>query len=87
MANDALCMSKLNVGPGGKQPCMCNTTIPYNNQFGCEGQLQFPNYPNALPDDHPLKKLEGQPKGMRTITKEQGYVNDSKGKLLVGDCA
>ena len=87
MPDDALCASKMNVGPGGKQPQMHNTTIPLDNPFGLGGRVQSLNYPPCLPEDHPHKKFEGQPKGMRAIAEERGYAVDLDGsKRLIGDC-
>jgi len=40
-----------------------------------------------LPEDHPYKKFEGQPKGMHMIVEEHGYVVKLEGgKQMVGDC-
>ena len=86
MADDALSVSKLNVGPGGKKPHMHSTIIPQNNPFGRGGQEQFLSYSDALPEGHSFKKSEGQPKGMCVIAEEQGYMNDFWGKHLIGDC-
>jgi hypothetical protein len=87
MPDDALCASKMNVGPGGKQPQMHNTVIPLDNPFRLGGLIQSLNYPPCLPDDHPHKKFEGQPKGMRVIAEERGYaVELSGGRRMVGDC-
>jgi hypothetical protein len=86
MADDALCVSKMNVGPGGKQPNMRDSVIPVSNPFGYGGQVQSLVYPNALPNDHPHKKFEGKPKGMRVVAEERGYLTGPEGKRLVGDC-
>jgi len=87
MPDDALCASKMNVGPGGKQPHMRNTIIPLENPFGLGGRIQSLNYPPGLPEDHPQKKFEGKPKGMRVIVEERGYaVELDGGKRMVGDC-
>jgi hypothetical protein len=87
MPEDALCASKMNVGPGGKQPQMHNTVIPLDNPFGLGGHIQSLNYPPCLPDDHPHKKFEGQPKGMHLIAEEHRYaVELNGGRRMVGDC-
>ncbi len=87
MADDTLGVSKMNVGPGGKQPRMHDTHIPVDNPFGLGGHVQSFNYPPCLPEDHPHKKFEGQPKGMHVIAQERGYPVDLKGgKRMVGDC-
>ena len=87
MPDDALCVSKVNVGLSGKQPQMHNTSIPFDNPSGLGRHIQSLNYPPCLPEDHPHKKFEGQPKGMRVIVEECGYVVELKGgKQMVGDC-
>jgi len=87
MPDDALCVSKMNIGLGGKQPQMHNTTIPLDNTFGLSGHIQSLNYPPYLPEDHPYKKFEGQPKGMHAITEEHSHAVDLNGsKRLIGDC-
>jgi len=73
MPDDALCTSKMNVGPGGKQPHMRNTIIPLDNPFGLCRHVQTLNYPPCLPEDHPHKNFEGKLKGMCVITEEHGY--------------
>jgi hypothetical protein len=79
MPDDVLCVSKVNVGPGSKQPQMHNTSIPFDNPSGLGGHIQSLNYPPCFPEDHPHKKFEGQPKGMHMIVKEHGYVVELKG--------
>nr|GAT46270.1 predicted protein [Mycena chlorophos] len=86
MPEDALCVTKMNVGAGGKQPKMRDTVIPANNPFGHGGKPQSLCFPDHLPDDHPHKKDEGQPKGMKIILAERGYTAASLGKRLIGDC-
>src|SRR5216683_3976035 len=79
MPDDALCASKMNVGPGGKQPQMHNIVIPLDNPFGLGRHIQSLSYPSCLPDDHPHKKFKGQPKGMCVIAEEYGYVVELNG--------
>jgi len=87
MPNDALCMSKMNVGLGRKQPWMHDSIIPLDNPFGLSRWIQSFNYPPCLPEDHPHKKFEGQPKGMCVIAQEHGYAVDlDGGKRMIRDC-
>ncbi len=79
MPDDVLCVSKVNIGPGGKQPWMHNITVPFDNPFGLGGCIQSLNYPPCLPEDHPHKKFEGQPKGMCVIVEECGYAVELQG--------
>jgi transposase len=66
---------------------MHNTIIPLDNPFGLGGRVQSFNYPPCLPEDHPHKKFQGQPKGMRVIAQERGYAVDlDDGKRMIGDC-
>jgi hypothetical protein len=86
LAKDALTASKMNVNPGGKVPEMRDTVIPASNPHGHGGTIQKLTFDKNLPDDHPHKKFEGLPKGMKIILAERGYTKDSNGKLLIGDC-
>ena len=87
IADDALCASKINIGLGGKQPQLHNTIIPNNNPFGLSRHVQLFNYSPYLPEDHPHKKFEGQPKGMCVIMQKHSYqVNLEGGKQMVRDC-
>lgn len=80
-------MSKLNVNPGGKNtPNMHDTIIPESNPFGKGGQVQKMQFDDVLPDDHPHKAHEGQPKGLRVLAEERGYTHTSNGKRLIGEC-
>ena len=79
MPDDALFASNVNVGLGGKQPRMHNTSIPFDNPSGLGGHVQSLNYPPCLLEDHPHKKFEGQPKGMHMIIEECGYVVELEG--------
>ena len=87
MPDDALMASKMNLGPGRKQPLMRDSIIPPNNPFGHGGQMQAMNYPHYLPEDHPHKEFASKPKGMRVIAEERGYTADPSGNPLIGDCA
>lgn len=71
----------MNVNPGGKAPTMRDTIIPDNNPHGKGGQLQSMQFACPLPDNHPFKSYEGQPKGLRFVLQERGL-----GAGLNGDC-
>ncbi|EIW81271.1 hypothetical protein CONPUDRAFT_26680, partial [Coniophora puteana RWD-64-598 SS2] len=89
MPEGALVVTGMNVGPGGKQPIMNDTVIPISNKSGRGGLPQSFQFPLNLPDDHPHKKFEGQPKGMRVILEEHGYVLARPGTKkggIPGDC-
>ncbi|KAJ7495705.1 hypothetical protein B0H11DRAFT_1716700 [Mycena galericulata] len=86
LAKDALTATKMNVNPGGKVPEMQDTIIPLDNPHGRGGQVQSMVFDTVLSDDHPHKKSEGLPKGMKVILAERGYSTDSNGKKLIGDC-
>ncbi|KAJ7145025.1 hypothetical protein C8R46DRAFT_1232362 [Mycena filopes] len=86
LAPDALTATKMNVNPGGKVPEMRETTIPDDNPHGHTGKPQKMTFDKDLPEDHPYKKYEGLPKGMKVILAERGYTTDTNGKLLIGDC-
>jgi hypothetical protein len=80
-APDALNVTKMNVKPGGKKPALRETIIPLSNPHGHGGERQTLVFEPELPDDHPYKEFEGQPKGMRVVLEERGL-----GAGLVGDC-
>ncbi|KAJ7506399.1 hypothetical protein B0H11DRAFT_2272204 [Mycena galericulata] len=86
LAKNALTVTKINVNPGGKVPEMRETVIPLDNPHGHGGKPQKMVFDNPLPDNHPHKKFEGQPKGMKLILAERGYTTDTNGKPLIGDC-
>ncbi|KAJ7922645.1 hypothetical protein B0H13DRAFT_2655599 [Mycena leptocephala] len=71
LAKNALTVTKMNVNPGGKVPEMQDTKLVFDN---------------PLPDNHPHKKFEGQPKGMKVILAERGYTTNTNGKPLIGEC-
>ncbi|KIJ43691.1 hypothetical protein M422DRAFT_47764 [Sphaerobolus stellatus SS14] len=75
LATNALSINKLNIGPGRKNvPHMQDTLILDDNPYGYGGQLQKMQFDNPLPSDHPYKDFEGQPKGIKVILEEQGYI-------------
>jgi hypothetical protein len=76
----------MNVNPGGKVPDMQDTIIPQDNPHGHGGEVQKMVFDKDLPEDHPYKKFEGLPKGMKVILAERGYTTDFNGKNLIGDC-
>ncbi|KAJ7498082.1 hypothetical protein B0H11DRAFT_1856638 [Mycena galericulata] len=86
LAPDALTTTKMNVNPGGKVPEMRDTIIPDSNPHGHAGEAQKMTFDKNLPGDHPYKKFEGLPKGMKVILAERGYTKDTNGKTLIGDC-
>jgi hypothetical protein len=57
-----------------------------NNPHGHGGEIQKMIFDKNLPENHPHKQFEGQPKGMKIILAEQGYTMDHNGKNLIGDC-
>jgi len=85
MFKDAPPITKTNVSPGGKQPNMHNTIIPHDNPFGYGGQPQSLVFPLNLPDNHPYKSHQGEPKGMQVVLEERGYLGLGR-KKLIGDC-
>lgn len=80
-AKDSLSVTKMNVKPGGAQPHMHDTIIPTNNPHGRGGQRQSFQFPSSLPNNHPYKPFEGQPKGMRVILEERKLIG-SKMKII-----
>ena len=60
-ADDALCANRMNLGPGGKQHLMRQTT--WGN--GIYQELVFP-------EDHAIKKLRGKAKGIKVVLEERG---------------
>jgi hypothetical protein len=60
----------MNVNPGGSVPAMPDTVIPLDNPDGHGGQPQKMTFDTDLLDDHPYKKFEGLPKGMKLILTE-----------------
>ncbi|KAJ6623885.1 hypothetical protein B0H10DRAFT_2213259 [Mycena sp. CBHHK59/15] len=86
LAKNALTVTKMNVNPGGKVPEMRETVIRLDNLHGHGGKPQKMVFDNPLPDNHPHKKFEGQPKGMKVILAECGYTTNTNGKPLIGDC-
>jgi hypothetical protein len=85
MPKDALSVTKMNVGPGGRQPMMHDTIVPHDNPFGHGGQPQSLIFPLNLPDSHPYNSHQGKPKGMQVILEERGYLGPGQ-KNLAGDC-
>jgi len=59
----------MNLGPGGKQPCMHPGSFK-----GISQSMVFPN-------DYPNEKLRGKPKGLKIILEERGLWPEN-GKLL-----
>ncbi|TFL05730.1 hypothetical protein BDV98DRAFT_232047 [Pterulicium gracile] len=83
LPHDAITDTKMNVGPGGKAPCMKDTVIPDDNPFGKGGQTQCLQFPSDLPPNHEHYNFRGLPKGMKILAAECGY-DVSK---LIGQCA
>ncbi|KAJ7150019.1 hypothetical protein C8R43DRAFT_1088096 [Mycena crocata] len=93
LAPDALTATKMNVNlvcksfsNRGKVPEMRDVIIPLDNPHGHGRQVQKMTFDKDLPEDHPHKKYEGLPKGMKVILAEHGYTTNSEGKNLIGDC-
>ena len=64
LAKDALTVTKMNIGPGGKNtPNMHDTVIPADNPHGFGGEVQTMQFDKHLPKNHPHKKL-GNDRGM-----------------------
>lgn len=75
LAKDALTVTKMNVGLGGKNtPDMHDTVIPADNPSGRAGRVQSMQFDINLPDDHPYKEFEGKPKGIKVILEERGLI-------------
>ncbi|KZS92070.1 hypothetical protein SISNIDRAFT_442933 [Sistotremastrum niveocremeum HHB9708] len=87
LAKDALTVTKMNIGPGGKVPPMRNTVIPKDNPHGFANQTQSLLLPSSLPRNHPDKAFEGQPKGIRNILQERGLIKRLDGTKISGTCA
>lgn len=90
---DALNVNKMNVGPGGAQPKLRNTTIPLSNPAPREGEPDTRGQEQSMvyPDDHPDPKKAGKPKGMLAVLEErhplwERILEKNKGKPLVGIC-
>lgn len=86
LAENALTATKINVKPGGKVPKMHDTVIPMDNPHGCGRQVQKMVFDKPLLDNHLHKEFEGQPKGMKVILAERGYMTNTEGKPLIGEC-
>lgn len=84
-AADALNARKMNVGPGGKQAHMHNTTIPHNNP---SPHLRGTSQTMIFDSSHPMHP--NQPKGMEVIIKErqlwEQLVTGANGKKPLGRC-
>jgi hypothetical protein len=86
LAKNALTATKMNVNPGGKVPEMRDTVILSDNPHGRGGQPQKMVFDNPLPANHSYKQFERQPKGMKVILAERGYILNTNGMLLIGGC-
>lgn len=94
LAPNALTVTKMNVGPGGKRPSMHDTVIPQSNPYGFAGQTQSMVFPTDLPKDHEYAKHAGQSKGMRVILEEHGFIirtgqtaiNVQNHQKIIGEC-
>ena len=85
LTKDALTITKMNINPGGKNvPDMHDTIILASNPFGHGGKIQKVQFDKDLPKGHPDKAFQGQPKSIKRILQEWGYLQN--GKKLVGDC-
>jgi len=65
-SEDALLVSRMNIGPGGKQACM------RNGWFIWDGQKI--SQPMIFPLDHPTDNAD-QPKGIKNVLAERGIVH------------
>jgi hypothetical protein len=80
MAEDALIVTRMNLGSGGVQPRMRNGW--YINECG-EKYLQS----MVFPDDHPVKKLRGQPKGVKIVLQERNLWPKKRVNLVCDRCS
>ena len=64
MAADALIATRMNLNPGGAQPKMHDGWYVNEHEERCVQQMIFP-------DDYPVAKLKGQPKGIKQILEER----------------
>jgi len=77
-AEDALLVSKMNLGPGGKQPLL---------REGFDHTRGLPQL-MLYPQNHPNFQLRGKAKGIKTILKERGLWRDrnADGSLFLLHC-
>ena len=79
MAEDGLIATKMNLGPGGKQPKMRDGW--YINEYGdkCKQSMVFPN-------DHPVESLRGKPKGIKKVLEERNLWPKERINLVCKKC-
>ncbi|KAF7984096.1 hypothetical protein HWV62_16698 [Athelia sp. TMB] len=93
LAQDALNVNNMNIGPGGKQCALQSTMIPLSNPPPQPGRPDTRGQPQHLvfSPDHPDENLRNQPKGMHVVLEERVSVWDelvkrSKKEKPVGKC-
>ena len=86
----------MNVNPGGKQRKLHNAKIPLNNPDPAPGEEDTRGKIQQMSflDDHHDPKLQGQPKGVRTVLQERKSVwnkytavCNERGTKITGKCA
>lgn len=84
-SDNALMAHKMNRGPGGQQPKMCDTVIPGTDVIQ---SMIYSN--NCTKQDSNGEPLAGKAKGMEQVLYERGLLEDlakaSKGEKPVGVC-
>jgi hypothetical protein len=70
--DNALDINNMNIGSGGQQRRLCNTTIPLSNPDPAPGEEDTRSHTQKMCflDNHPDPKLRGQPKGVKIVLKE-----------------
>jgi hypothetical protein len=80
MAEDALIATRMNLGPGGTQPKMRDGWYTNENGEKCIQSMTFP-------DDYPVQKLRGQPKGIKKVLEERNLWPKKKINLMCKECS
>jgi hypothetical protein len=80
MAADALIVTKMNLSPGGAQPKMRDGWyVDENGERHVQSMI--------FPDDYPIEKLRGQPKGIKQILMERNLWPSKKLRLVCKECS
>src|SRR6266498_4034874 len=80
MAEDALIATRMNLGSGGVQPKMRDGWYINEREEKCIQSMTFP-------DNHPVEKLRGQPKGIKKVLEERNLWPKKKINLVCKKCS
>ena len=80
MAEDALVAARMNLSPGGGQPKMRDGWYINDRGERCEQSMIFP-------DDYPVSRLRGQPKGIKRTLEDRSLWPNKKIRLVCERCS